>query len=124
MMTARKRSFHSSRANPPPAAIVAATICWGALAGGVDRGTGQGLFCLSQCLLLAWLLVSQGFSPSLISRTKHLLGLLGLAWLWSIWSTWYFIGGIPEESYARMARDFGAIAALLSGIMLARLSGY
>lgn len=123
MMTisASTRSSTSGWFNPPPPSVVAGTICWSAAAGGLDSAIGQGLFCLSHCFLLAWLVLSHGYSPSVLRRTKRLFAVLFLAWIWSIWTTWLFIGVIPEEAYARMARNFGAMAVLLSGLILSRI---
>lgn len=105
----------------PPAYAVAGLICWSAAFGGLDGAIGQGLFCLTNCFLLIWLMLSQGYSPSTLRHTRLLFGLLTGAWLWSILTTWNFIGAIPEESYARLARNFGAIAVLLSGLILSRI---
>jgi O-antigen ligase len=105
----------------PPAYGVAGAVCWSAAIGGLDSATGQGLFCLTNCALLVWLILSPGYSPSVLRRTRLLFGLLIGAWLWSIVATWYFIGAIPEEAYARLARNFGAMAMLLSGLVLSRI---
>lgn len=105
----------------PPLPLVAALAGGSIALRGLDGNAGQALFATLYALLAGWLLLSPLYVPVLWRARGGALALLAAAWGWSALAT-VIAGGMGWPDYAtpRLLRNFGAVAALLSGLLLAR----